>query len=256
MEFISQDEKIALEVLLTTGQVMVSRREKFQRVYDLRERVLPAWVDIRLPDEIETRNFFVAQGARALGVCLPEQPGDYVYMRRTRARPGVQALVASGELVPVQGILADGSASDLVVHREILPLLERAAAGELAPQRTTFLSFFDSLFWARGRDQQLWNYKNTIEAYKPAPTRQWGYFCLSILHRGQLVGRFDPKLERAAKRLRIKALYLEPGMQPDELLVTEMASALRDFMRFHQAVDLVIEHSDPPDFGERLLAAL
>ena len=248
--------KAALEHLFDTGELMVSGRKNFQRVYDLRERVLPAWVDTRLPDEVETRDFFVALGARALGVCLPDQPGDYVYMKRTQARPGVRALLDAGNLLPVTGFLGDGSTSDLVVHRETLPLLERAAAGELVPQRTTFLSFFDSLFWARGRDQQLWNYKNTIEAYKPAPTRQWGYFCLSILHRGQLVGRFDPKLERAAKRLRIKALYLEPGVQPDELLVNEGAAALQDFMQFHQAQDLVIERSDPPEFGERILAAL
>lgn len=248
--------KAALEHLFDTGELMVSRRDKFQRVYDLRDRVLPAWVDTQPPDELETRNFFLALGVRALGVCLPDQAGDYVYMRRTRARPGVRALLESGELLPVQGVLADGTAKELVIHRDVMPLLERAAAGELAPWRTTFLSFFDNLFWARGRDQQLWNFKNTIEAYKPAPTRRWGYFCLSILYRGQLVGRFDPKLERSSKRLRLKALYLEPGVQPDDQLVAEVAAALRDFMGFHQAQDLVIERSDPPVFGDRLQAAL
>ncbi len=248
--------KAALEHLYNAGELMVARREKFQRVYDLRERVLPDWVDTRLPDENETRQFLVSQGARALGVCTPDQPGDYSYMRLTPARAAVRALLAAGELLSVQGELADGRTCDLVVHKDILPVLDRAAAGELAPQRTTFLSFFDNLFWARGRDQQLWNYHNTIEAYKPAPTRQWGYYCLSILHRGRLVGRFDPKLERASGRLRIKALYLEPGIQPEEGLVAEVAGAMRDFMRFHQARDLVIERSDPSEFGERLLKAL
>ena len=31
---------------------------------------------------------------------------------------------------------------------------------------------------------------------------------------------------------------------------------MRDFMRFHEATDLVIEHSDPPEFGDRLMAAM
>ncbi|MCU0485199.1 MAG: winged helix DNA-binding domain-containing protein [Anaerolineales bacterium] len=248
--------KAALEHLYDTGELMVSGRVSFQRIYDLQERVLPAWVDTRLPDEDETRRFFLGLGARGLGVCLPDQLGDYTYMKKTAARPGVQALLKSGELQAVRGILADGSTQELVVHREILPWLERAADGEYLPQRTTFLSFFDSLFWARERDRQFWNFKNTIEAYKPAPTRQWGYYCLPILHRGQLIGRLDPKLERAARRLRLKALYLEPGVEPGERLVSEVAAALRDFMRFHQAEDVVIERSEPEGVGRSILNAL
>ena len=248
--------KAALEHLFDTGELMVAGRASFQRIYDLQERVLPAWVDTRLPAEDETLRFFLSLGARALGVCLPDQLGDYTYMKKTAARPGVQALLKSGELQAVRGILADGSTRELVVHHEVLPWLERAADGELLPRRTTFLSFFDSLFWARERDRLFWNFKNTIEAYKPAPTRQWGYFCLPILHRGQLVGRLDPKMERSAGRMRLKALYLEPGFEPTEQLVSEVAAALREFMRFHQAQDVVIERSDPADFGELVLQAL
>ena len=82
-----------------------------------------------------------------------------------------------------------------------------------------------------------------LEAYKPAPDRIWGYFCLSILHRDRLVGRFDPKLERKSGTLRLVALYLEPGIQPDDELVADVATALRDFMAFHHATTLVIERS-------------
>jgi uncharacterized protein YcaQ len=157
---------------------------------------------------------------------------------------------------PVRGRLANGRDYPLVVHRHNLPLLERAADGELSPGRTTFLSPFDNLFWAGGRDLQLWDFRKAIEAYTPAPKRVYGYFCLPILHHARLVGRFDPKLERKEKRLRIKALYLEPGIQPEEDLVAGTASAMRDFMKFHAAHDLVIERSQPAEFGEKLLSAL
>ena len=62
------------------------------------------------------------------------------------------------------------------------------------------------------------------------------------------MGRFDPKLERATGLLRFKKLYLEPGVQPSARLTAAVARALRDFMRFHDARDLAVEHSDPPDF--------
>ena len=125
------------------------------------------------------------------------------------------------------------------------------------PERTTFLSFFDNLFWCRGRDMQVWGYRNIIESYnKAAEKRKYGYFCQSILHHDRLVGRFDPKLERKTGILRIKAIYLEPGVVPDEELVSGVAIAMRDFMAFHKAKELVVEKSEPEEFGEKLLKVL
>ncbi len=46
-------EKRALETLFTTGELMIARRHNFQRVYDLRERVLPTWDDTQLPPREE-----------------------------------------------------------------------------------------------------------------------------------------------------------------------------------------------------------
>jgi uncharacterized protein YcaQ len=248
--------KRALEHLYDSGELMIAGRKNFQRVYDLRERVLPAWVDQSLPSPGETERYFVEQAALALGICRPEQLATYFYMKQGTVKPVLQALVSEGTLLEVKGQLADGRDYPLVVHRHNLPLLERAADGELSPGRTTFLSPFDNLFWAGGRGVQFWVFLKAIEAYTPAPKRVYGYFCLPILHHARLVGRFDPKLERKEKRLRIKALYLEPGIQPEEDLVAGVASAMRDFLAFHAAHDLVIERSQPAEFGEKLLSAL
>ena len=51
--------KSALETMLDTGDLMVSAREGFQRVYDLTERVLPADLDTSLPDADELARFGV-----------------------------------------------------------------------------------------------------------------------------------------------------------------------------------------------------
>jgi hypothetical protein len=144
----------------------------------------------------------------------------------------------------------------LIVHKDNLPLLEQCADGAIRPCRTTFLSPFDNLFWAKGRDEGLWGFKQQLEAYKPGPQRVWGYFSLPILHHDSLVGRFDPKLERKDGILRLKALYLEPGVEPAEELVVGVAAAMRDFLAFHNASDLVVERSQPAAFSEQLLAAL
>lgn len=144
----------------------------------------------------------------------------------------------------------------MLIHREHLPLLEQAADGAIQSLRTTFLSPFDSLFWARGRDEQLWNFRRTLEAYKPAPNRVWGYFCLPILYKDRLIGRLDPLMDRKRKRLALKALYLEEGFELSDKLVGSVAKAMLDFMAFHGANELVIEKSQPVEFGGKLLAAL
>jgi uncharacterized protein YcaQ len=248
--------KHALEGLYNAGELMIAGRIKFQRLYDLRERVLPAWVDVSEPTPAETDRHHLERAVRALGICQPVQAADYAYMKRTKAKPVVDELIAAGDFVPVSATLSDGQARPLIVHRDALPQLEAAADGAAPPCRTTFLSPFDSLFWARGRDVQLWNFRQALEAYKPAPQREWGYFCLPILHHDCLVGRFDPKLERRARTLRLKALYLEPDVAPGEELVAGVAGALRDFMAFHGAESLVIERSQPAELSEKLLAAV
>jgi uncharacterized protein YcaQ len=248
--------KVALEFLYAFGELMVADRVKFQRVYDLTERVLPKWVDTTEPTVEERDRFWVERGAKALGICLPRHAGDYTWMKVSRSRPIMESLLADGIFLPVKGQLADGKTADLVIHRDNLPLLQQAADGELKAERSTFLSPFDSLWWASRRDEQFWGFHQSLEAYLPAPKRVYGYFCMPILHKDRLVGRFDPKLERKDGLLRLKALYLEPGVKPDAELVREVAAAMRDFMTFHQAKELVIERSEPAAFGKKLLKEL
>jgi uncharacterized protein YcaQ len=245
--------KVALEFLFAYGELMIADRVKFQRVYDLTERVLPQWADTTEPTVEERDRFWVERGAKALGICLPRHAGDYTWMKVSRSRPIVEKLVRDGILVPVTGELANGESSEVLVHRDNLSLLEQVADGAIKAERTTFLSPFDNLWWASRRDEQLWGFHQSLEAYLPAPKRLYGYFCMPILHKDRLVGRFDPKLERKTGTLRLKALYLEPGIRPNEKLVKDIAACMRDFMSFHTAKDLVIERSEPAGFAAKLL---
>jgi hypothetical protein len=244
--------KIALEALFAWGDLMVAERVNFQRVYDIRERVLPEWVDATPVDPDAGRRFCLEQAARALGVFEPRALTLYAYMRATPARSIVRALIDEGLLVEVRGESMDGVKTWLL-HRDNLPLLQRAADGDLRAERTTFLAPFDSLFWAWDRDQKLFGFKQLLECYKPAAQRLYGYFSFPILHQDRLVGRFDPRLDRKSGLLNLNALYLEPGVSPDDELLAGVALAMRDFLSWHAARNLTIEKSDPPEFGEKLV---
>ncbi|RPJ01074.1 MAG: winged helix-turn-helix domain-containing protein [Chloroflexi bacterium] len=248
--------KHALEYLYNTGEVMIADRANFQRVYDLRERVLPAWVDTREPSEDEARRYQVERAARALGIGDANHIADYAYMKRRETAATVAALVHEGTLIEREAEVVGGETRTLILHRDTLPVVEQAADGAITAARTTFFNPFDSLFWAKGRDERLWGFRQALEAYLPAPKRRWGYYCLPILHHDRLVGRFDPKLDRKTNTLILRALYLEPGIELAEDLVADVAAALRDFMAWHNATDVVVERSDPAEFGAKLLAAL
>ncbi|MDE2430970.1 MAG: YcaQ family DNA glycosylase, partial [Burkholderiales bacterium] len=71
-------EKRALELLFTTGELMVAERQKFQRVYDLRERVHPDWNDaIHLEQNLDCQRKLVLKAIRALGICKANWVSDY-----------------------------------------------------------------------------------------------------------------------------------------------------------------------------------
>lgn len=248
--------KLALEGLYNEGHLMIEHRAKFQRVYNLAERVLPDWVDRTEPTRDEAHRHLLIRALRALGAAAANQIGFYVRIFQKEARPHVEALVREGVFQEIQVGQADGGTAPYLIHRDDVPTLNRAAEGEIRTERTTFLTPFDNVLWAPNRDMQLWNFRQILECYKPAPQRIWGYFCLPILHKDRLVGRFDPKLERAAGVLRLKALHLEPGIAPEAELVADVAATMRDFMKFHKAETLVIEASNPPEFGAALMQAL
>ena len=129
----------------------------------------------------------------------------------------------------------------------------RCADGEIQAERTTFLNPFDTLFYPGGRDEQFWGFRQVLEAYKPAEKRIWGYYCLPILYRSGLIGRFDPRLDRQARCLHLEALYLEPGVKLNGSVIQDVSRSMLDFMHFHDADELVVERSEPAEFGEQLI---
>jgi len=61
-------EKRALETLFTAGELMIARRHNFQRIYDLRERIMPDWDDAHMPPIELVRRTLALQAVRALGI--------------------------------------------------------------------------------------------------------------------------------------------------------------------------------------------
>jgi uncharacterized protein YcaQ len=85
--------------------------------------------------------------------------------------------------------------------------VDPAALGDDFEGRTALLSPFDRLVYDRVRAQELFDFEYTLEMYKPAAKRRWGYFALPILHGDRLVGKLDAAADRKASVLRINAMH-------------------------------------------------
>lgn len=93
-------------------------------------------------------------------------------------------------------------------------MLEQALTGKLTATHSAVLSPFDPVVWDRKRAEQLFDFSYRLECYTPAPKRQYGYFVLPLLHRGQLVGRMDAKMHRKTGVLEVISLWLQDGVKP------------------------------------------
>ena len=246
-------EKRALEMLYTSGELMIARRARFHRIYDLRERVLPSWDDARTPSLEEARRALALKAVRALGVTPASWVADYFRTSKRATMPVVAQLAAEGLLLEAR---VEGWKEPAYIHPDHAVQAEEAVARGLQPELTTLLSPFDPLVWDRKRALDLFGFDYRIECYTPALKRRYGYFTLPILHRGALVGRLDPKAHRKDGVFEIKALHLEPGVAVDDELVMALAGALTECAAWHGTPDVIVRQSDPPKVAAALQKAV
>ena len=244
-----KDEKIALEHLFTTGDLMVRARQSFQRVYDLRERVLPDWDDAQTPHLEENRRNFILRGVACMGVARASWVGDYYRIGKNGISRDLNTLVEDGALLTEE---VEGWEDPVYIHPKHADLLTKARVGDLTPAYTTLLSPFDPLVWDRKRARELFNFEYSIECYLPEAKRRYGYFSLPILHKDALVGRLDAKAFRKEGRFEVRNLVLEPGLEPTPALVADLRTAIQSCAAWHGTPQVQVLRTDPPELGRML----
>ena len=251
-----KDEKRWLEAWFALGELMIARRESFQRVYDLRERVLARVkpeVQVTMLPRAEIEREYVLGAVRALGIAQARWIADYFRTGKKHKDSDVQKYVDSGDLIPVA---VRGWKLPAYVHRDHAALLDREQRGALRATYTTLLSPFDPVVWDRARASELFGFDYRIECYTPGHKRRYGYYVLPILHRGRLIGRLDAKAHRADGVFEIKAIFLEPEVKPTEQLIEDVAQAIQSAAEWHQTPRVKLGKSEPKEFAKALREAI
>lgn len=137
-----KDEKHWLEALFGSGELMVGRRDDFQRVYDLSHRVVPTLAALDLPDPGTVHAAFVEQSLLALGISQARWINDYFRIKPRLKDADLDTLVDQRRVIRVQ---VAGWTNPAYVHAGQLRLLHRAARDQLSASHTALLSPFDPL---------------------------------------------------------------------------------------------------------------
>src|SRR6185437_2966610 len=240
----SGNGKATLEHLYDAGLIAIAGRRRFERLYDITERVIPrAALDAPASPREEAMKELICLGARACGIGTLSDIAGYFHVDGWRdrmpagprwtwsknpdgrratpiAKRLVQELVEEERLLPAR---VEGWKEQAYLHPQARVPRTMEARGLVTP--------FDSLVWERSRVERLFGMKYAIEIYTPSPRRVYGYYVCPFLLGDTLVARCDLKADRAEKILMVQSAFLEPG-QDARRVAPELASELQSMQEW------------------------
>ena len=228
-----------LEALAEAGILGLSRREGNRRVYDLVERLFPAELLAERHAQDEQRRHKLLSRYRAHGLLGAGGPRRAVVRDRRGSRPDRRLraeLIEAGAIVPVDVDGLRGTRFVVASDLDDLAAAEREVAAGDPPggidAGVAFLAPLDPFVWDRDLLRRLWDFDYVWEVYVPAKKRRWGYYVLPLLYGDRLVGRIEPRIDRATGTLRILGLWWEDGFDP--MAEPGFAAAFLDAVRAHR----------------------
>ena len=200
----SSATKLALEVLWTRCRVVVAGRVGRDKLYDVPERALSTVAAVDAPGDFA--RWALVERVEAAGL-LSRASGPWWSMladERTGALPDLLAKEGAIEAVMIEG----------VPRRYLAPAGFRDRA-VLKPDRAMrILGPLDPLLWDRALVRDVFGFDYVWEVYKPAGDRRWGWYVCPLLHRGELVGRIEARIDGGV--LLVDRLWREDARKLDE----------------------------------------
>jgi uncharacterized protein len=203
-------QKAALEFLWSTGELMVTRRDGFQKVYDLTVRVFPDLYEMPEPSIDEHVEWACSTAIERLQIATPREIAQFWdAISLGDANEWCKRAAAEGRLEAVLVQQVNGAKPRLSFA--VPDWEKRLKQLPQAPDRMRLLCPFDPVLRDRARAQRLFGFDYRFEAFVPAPKRKYGYYVLPVLEGERFVARLDPQFNRAAETLIIRKVDWEPG---------------------------------------------
>ena len=203
--------KAALEYLWRVGELSVTRRDGFRKVYDLTERVLPQALRAATPTLDDSTGWACTSALDHLGFATSGEIAAYWgAVTPDEAKRWCATELAIGQLIQIAVEGADGPPRPAFARPDVLT---QAANAPAPPNRLRILSPFDPALRDRNRAERLFGFHYRIEVFVPEPKRRYGYYVFPVLEGDRIIGRLDARANRAAGTLALRAFWPEPGIR-------------------------------------------
>lgn len=224
--------KTALEYLWRSGALSVTRRDGFQKIYDLTERVVPEAIRAERPDLDQSIDWLCNAALDRLGFATSGEIAAF-WASVTPAEARTWCVQADLIEIDVEG--ADGSLKRCFARPGVY---EEAMLLDPAPSRVRVLSPFDPALRDRKRAERLFGFHYRIEVFVPKAKRQYGYYVFPMLEGERLVGRIDMKARRDQDALVVTNIWWEPGVKSSKSRQAKLLSELERMTRFADVSEL------------------
>lgn len=223
--------KQALEVLFMQGDLMITERKNFHKVYDLTSHVLPSNINTAIPTDSEYGQFLILNYLKAHGFGTLNQITYLLKNSKALIKQTLNELLESKIIEPIlinnMPYFTSSSALNLLNDR-------------LNKKQAKIISPFDNLLIQRQRASAIFEFDYLLECYVPEAKRIHGYFCLPILWDGNLVARADCKVDKLSKTLNVNHLHLEPKLKNKDAFFEALDKELHAFSIFNKCTSYVI----------------
>lgn len=202
------DGKAAMEFMWRTGQLAVPRREGFQKVYDLAERVIP---QEHFNAEVSHEEFIDWACRSALDRLGFGTARDIAKYWDLISIAEVNEWLSSHGRQETQKIMVQpcdkSKPREFIARLDVENLLNNLPN---IPSRMRALSPFEPVIRDRNRLSWLFGFDYTIEIYVPPEKRKYGYYVFPLLEKDKLIGRIDCQARRGDDCLYVTQIWLEP----------------------------------------------
>ena len=234
----------AMRQLFMEGDLMISGRKGFQKIYDLTEKVIPNSVDTTVPSQKEYYKYLVIRDLKAQGILRAVEIGHLISIPVQHLKNILAELLEDG----VVRKLKINKLEDQVFYTLATQFDEHFA--KKRRRRLHILSPFDNFVIQRKRLKYLFDFDYLLECYVPKDKRRVGYYSLPILWGSNFIGQVDLKADRKNRILVIRNLVWQAGLRQPGEIEHNFKNILVDYCSFNacdkiEISDIVMKKEHP-----------
>ncbi len=223
--------KQTLDYLWLTGKLAVFKRAKFNKYYDLAERIYPDQLVKTSMSEKERLSWLIDQSLERLGFGTHAEIQQF-WDSFTLSQTKNWCEQNKSRLTNVSIQSANGD------YTKALMLPKQAKQVNQTKKlsgRLRIVNPFDPIVRDRNRLERLFGFKFRIEIYVPAAKRKYGYYVYPLLEYNKFVGRIEVCHDRQNNVLCVDNLWAEPNIAFGKGRMAKLASELERMRRFCNA---------------------